>query len=274
MGAANLEDLADAASALVCFDDVARLAPDLAGSAKVQTDTAICLLALGRSEEAKRILRDLKATFPQDRFREAYFDGLIALCDRLPFQLVKTTVALDRRAMSRALLGDVYFSAREHRKARRQYELAMNAVGDREMSAYCEMQAIRCTAALGAVDRALRGYDRFVVKYAKSSFADDVLLLSGVLWAGPKNNLDEAAKCFERIAREYPSGDQAECAAFYFATIAWWDKRWNDAERLFIEFLGNYPNAQTKTLICDSVLPAIADRSQTAKAPVAPESTR
>lgn len=130
MGAANLEDLADAASALVCFDDVARLAPDLAGSAKVQTDTALCLLALGRSEEAKRILRDLKAAFPQDRFRETYFDGLIALCDRLPFQLVKTTVALDRRALSRTRLGDVYFTAREHKKARRQYELAMNAVGE------------------------------------------------------------------------------------------------------------------------------------------------
>lgn len=274
MASANLEDFADAASALACLDDVARLAPDRAKSVKFQMDTAICHLALGHVDEAKRILGDLTAAFPGDRFREAYFDGLLALCDRLPFQLVKTTVALDRRALSRTRLGDVYFTAREHKKARRQYELAMNAVGDREMAAYCEMQAIRCTAALGAVDRALRGYDRFIVKFSKSSFADDVLLRAGVLWAGPKNNLDEAAKCFERIAREYPSGDQAECAAFYFATIAWWDKRWNDAEKLFIEFLGNYPNAQTKTLICDSLLPAIADRSQTAKAPVAPESTR
>lgn len=208
----------------------------------------------------------MKAAFAKDSFREAYFDHLMALCDRSPFQLVKTTVALDRRALSRILLGDAYFAAGDKAKARRQYELAMNAIRDQEMAAYCEMQAIRCTATLGRVDQAIRDYDRFVVKFSQSSFADDALLRTGVLWAGPKNNLKEAAKCFESITQKYPLGDQAECAAFYFATIAWWDKRWNDAERLFNEFLVKYPNAQAKTFVCDSLLPAIADRSQTAKA--------
>ena len=267
MGTVNLEDFADATSALVCFEDVAKFAPSRTKSAKFQMNMAICHLALGHANESRRIFGDLKASFAKDKFQESYFDGLIALSDQSPFQLVKTSSALDRRAVSRLLLGDTYFVARENTKARRQYELAMNAINDPEMAAYCEMQAIRCTVALGGVDKALRDYDRFIVKFSKSSYADDVLLRTGVLWAGPKNNLKEAAKCFERITREYSSGDQAECAAFYCATIAWWDKRWNDAEKLFNDFLAKYPNAQSKTLICDSLLPAIANKKQSINSP-------
>ena len=40
------------------------------------------------------------------------------------------------------------------------------------------------------------------------------------------------------------------------------------------DVVARYPNAQARTWVGDSLLPAIADRSQTAKAPVAPESTR
>jgi len=37
------------------------------------------------------------------------------------------------------------------------------------------------------------------------------------------------------------------------------------------DVVARYPNAQARTWVGDSLLPAIADRSQTAKAPVAPE---
>ncbi len=260
-GDAYLEDAADADQAMACYEDVLKAKPLSASDPKFELNRAVCLLALGRSNEARAIFLKLRELAKGDTFKEFYWDGMVALCDGTPFQLIKTTAALDRRARTRMLLGDVFFASGESSKALRQYRSATWNASDPEVLAYCDMQAARCIAALGDADAALKEYEKLVGKYPKTVVADDSLLRMGVLWAGPKGNLRKAAECFARIVRDYPDSDTAEAAFIYLATTAWWSKQWGEAERLHKAFLEKYPTSPFCESIVNSRLPAIAKKS-------------
>ena len=260
-GDAYLEDAADADQAMACYNDVLKARPQSASDAKFELNLAVCLLALGRSDEARAIFLKLRELAKGDKFKEFYWDGMIALCDGTPFQLIKTTVALDRKSRTRMLLGDVFFASGESAKALKQYRSATWNASDPEVLAYCDMQGARCIADMGDANTALKEYDKLVSKYPKASVADDCLLRAGVLWAGPKGNLKEAAKCFARIVRDYPDSDTAEAAFIYLATTAWWSKQWDEAERLHKVFLEKYPKSPFCETVLNSRLPAIAKKS-------------
>jgi Uncharacterized protein conserved in bacteria len=156
------------------------------------------------------------------------------------------------------MLADSFFETGETAKARKQYELAAKMIRDPELSAYCELQNARCLAMLGKVDDALRAYDRLVVQYPKTSFADDALLRAGMLQAGQKRNLGEAEKAFDRIGKDYPASDSAEHALYYYATVLRWQNRFNDSEKAYKALLGKYPNAPVKDEIANNILPGMA----------------
>ena len=260
-GDAYLEDAADADQAMICYDAVLKVRPQIATEVDFERNLAICLLALGRSDEARTIFLKFRERAEGDKFMEFYWDHMVTLCDRTSFQLIKTTAALDRGARTRMLLGDVFFSAGEPSKALKQYRSATWRVSDPEVLAYCDMQAARCIATQGNADAALREYEKLLSKYPRASVAADSLLRAGVLWAGPKDNLKEAAKCFARIVREYPDSHNAEAAFIYLATTAWWSRQWNEAERLHKAFLEKYPESPFCDTIVNRRLPAIARKS-------------
>lgn len=246
---------------MACYDDVLKARPQSASDKKFELNVAVCLLALGRSDKARAIFLKFRELAKGDPFMECYWDGMIALCDGTPFRLIKTTAALDHRARTRMLLGDVFFAAGETSKALKQYRSATWNASDPEVLAYCDMQAARCIAALGDANAALREYDKLVGKYSRTSVADDSLLRMGVLWAGPKGNLKKAAEYFARIVRDYPDSDNAEAAFIYLATTAWWSKQWDEAERLHKAFLEKYPKSPFCETVLNSRLPAIAKKT-------------
>ena len=260
-GDAYLEDCADADNALSCYVEVLKTKPELASNEKFDLNQAVCLLALGRSDEAKTIFLKRKGLVQGDKFWECYWNGMLSLCDGTRIQLLKTTGVIDRKARTRLVLGDSFFMADQSGKALKQYRIAASLASDPETLAYCNMQAGRCLAMNGNVRTALKAYDEMVSKYPKSGVADDALLRAGVLCAGPLGNLKEASRYFAKIVADYPESDNAEAAFIYLATTAWWSKQWDEAERLHKAFLEKYPKSAMNDLIRDRILPAIAGKT-------------
>jgi Uncharacterized protein conserved in bacteria len=278
MADAYLEDLADADNALKCYREFWNKclqtppsdgAPPRPPQTAIETRMAICLLALGKSSEAKAVFTRHRDAISggaaeltnEQKFKIWQLGRFISFCEgKAPFALAQTTSPTDRRAQARLMLADSFFETGETAKARKQYELAAKMIRDSELSAYCELQNARCLALLGKADDALRAYDRLVVQYPKSSFADDALLRMGILQAGPKKNLREAQKAFERAAREYPKGDVVEAAVYYHATVLHWQEKFDDAERLYKQFMSRFPNSPLNEVIIGNILPKIAER--------------
>lgn len=101
-------------------------------------------------------------------------------------------------------------------------------------------------------------------KYPRTSVADDALLLSGVLWVGSKENWKEGVECFEQILRDYSEGNHAEGALYYLATLARWQDKKPEAERLYIAFLQRFPDSHLCAAINDVFLPQLSSRDNKA----------
>jgi Uncharacterized protein conserved in bacteria len=257
-----LEDEADAASALQCFEDVLARKPDIFKDEKLETAYAIASLAAGKSETARAFFQRKREQAEADKneFRQFYWERMSELCDGAKPELLKSGMAADRAARSRLFVGDFYFEAGSHKKALKQYTLALANLSG-EDAARAMMQQARCMAASGDVNAALKQYDELLRKHPSSAAAPEALLRVGVIWAGQKNNSDTAEKHFERLCFEYPKSAAAETAQLYVATLAWWDKKWEKAERLCRAFIDKHPDSSAIAMVETQMLPAIAART-------------
>ncbi|MDD5704867.1 MAG: tetratricopeptide repeat protein [Kiritimatiellae bacterium] len=253
-----LEDLAEPDKALDAYHVARAALPAGATDPEIEECIGQALLALGRVAEARTIFEDFRRREAGDPWRARHWDGLLALCAAPAAAPAQTPE--ERRAETLRRVADVHFAAERWDKADAIYLRAAKVAPVGETTEWCDMQRARICAYLDEPQQALKLYDRFRTEHVKSIWADDVLLRAGVLCAGPLNDARRGAKYFREIIASYPNGDRAEAAYLYLATLAWWDARWEEAERLHRAFLEKYPRSPFKEEFLTVRLPAIAAR--------------
>ncbi|MCL2105373.1 MAG: hypothetical protein FWH21_10100, partial [Kiritimatiellaeota bacterium] len=253
------EELAEPAKALPDYLALRdRVPPKKRPDRALEQRIGLVLLALGRGGEAKPVFEALKKAEAADPVRALHWDRLIASCDSPPPVFVAADTS--RRAFAVRVAADALFAAEQWKLAEKTYRKALDADIKGNDAAWCEMQRARCLANAGDHRGALTVYDGFKGKYRKSAWASDALLRAGVLCAGPMGNSKKAARYFRDILELCPDGRRAESALLHLATLTWWDREWQEADRLHREFLRKYPETPLKEEFEMFRLPLIAKR--------------
>ena len=162
-----------------------------------------------------------------------------------------------QRALAHARRGDVFFTAKEYKKARKAYEEAERLAPGTEEGGYALMQAARCFTQLKECKKAIDCYKGFLGKYKTSPHAPDALLRMAVVYVSHIGDDPSGKKILETIAKDYPDHEKAQTALYYLATLDLWDKRWKQAKTRYLALMERYPNTKYIPYITNTILPEI-----------------
>jgi len=151
-----------------------------------------------------------------------------------------------KKAVLILLLGDVYYETEDYPKA---IPLHLRIADGRESEptyeqrAWANYQLARMYNMQFKFDESLARYLAVPDSYGKVEWADDALLRAGVVYYTNLRKPKEALECYERIVRKYPSGNEAERAAYYIGVVYEWTGRYEKAKAEYDMFLKVRPQS-------------------------------
>ena len=260
LGDTCFDKLADAPGALKYYRRLMASYPDDPCIPDVQKQIGIVYLYSGNKTDAQALFKQILAAHPPDPNEPPTdMERLLALSEGQAVTGIPDMkqVARDNRAGVFLRKGDIYFTAKKYNEAARAYKLAVSLTTVDDVAAYALMQEGRCYRQLDDLKTAIACYDRFLLKYARSDLAADVLMRLAAIYCGPMNDQNSAKDCYRRILKDYSRGDRVEQAQLSLASQAYWHKEWREALKLHEEFCAKFPNSPYLVLVTKERIPVI-----------------
>ncbi len=225
--------------------------PDSYFADVAQYQLGLCLVQVGRDDDAQLAFQSLLGHFPESKwvgqarfqlgmtfFRQRNYVRAIAEWERL---VADRPPDPDLMAQALFQIGNGY-NAADYARAKAAYQRVVKECADQAVAALAQYQLAWASAQQGNVPEAKRQFEQYLARQPGSELAPDV-----IFWLGEQalleRQFDAARRHFLRIADEFSNSELADDAVYWIGQSYAEQDRSSDAVEQFRALIDRYPGS-------------------------------